>query len=128
MFKRKAEDAGGVAKEQKVEPIPRVLPQNTITLNFTQRTWEEISPTKLYYLPLSQTVKYMMDPAMLSQFSKFKNMWETMTINDVGFRISNCILLQDDLRVQNNTPTDATAFTQVCYMIHYTPHRQNQFF
>lgn len=128
MFKRKAEDEGGVAKEQKVDPIPRTLPQNTITLNFTQRTWEEIAPGELYYLPLSQTVKYLFDPAQYDQWRKFQNVWETMEINSVKFRCSNLIMLQDDQRVENNTPVDSTVFTQVCYMIHYTPMKQNNYF
>lgn len=116
------------AAEEKTDPIPRHLPENTITLNFTRRSWEEIAPGFLYYLPLCQTLKYMMDDAMQDQFNKFKNTWETMEIHAPHARISNLIMLQDDLRVQNNTPTDATAFTQVVYLLKYCPRGQKQYF
>lgn len=116
------------AKNAKVDPVPRHLPLQTITLNFVQRTWEEISPTELYYLPTCQNPRYMFDPSMESQFRKFSGLWESMTLNEVGFKMSNLIMLQDDLRVQNNTPTDATAFTQVVYLIHFTPFTQKQYF
>lgn len=132
MFKRKGNDNNAegapAAKEQKTEPIPRHLPENVITLNFSRRGWEEIAPGFLYYLPLCQTPKYMFDQAMVNQFRKFDNMWETMEILSPSAKISNLIMLQDDLRVQNNTPTDATAFTQVVYMLKYCPVGQKQFF
>lgn len=132
MFKRKSNDndseGAPAAKEQKVDPIPRQLHENTITLNFVQRSWEEIAPGMLYYLPLCATPKYMFDAAMKNQFFKFSDMWETMEIHQPKARFTNLIMLQDDLRVQNNTPTDATAFTQVVYMIKYSPVGQKQYF
>lgn len=132
MFKRKSNDnnveGASAAKEQKVEPIPRVLPENVITLTFVQRGWEEIAPGFLYYLPLCQSPKYMFDAAMTRQYNKFKDLWETMEIMTPKCRITNLIMLQDDLRVQNNTPTDATAFTQVVYMLKYCPKNQKQYF
>lgn len=132
MFKRKSNDnapeGAPATKEVKVEPIPRVLPENTITLNFVCRGWEEIAPGYLYYLPLCQTPKYMFDTAMVNQFKKFEDLWETMEIINPQARISNLIMLQDDLRVQSSTPTDATAFTQVVYLLKYCPRGQKQYF
>lgn len=137
MLKRKAEGGGdegpskknqGIASEGKVNPIPRHLPLQSITLNFYQSTWEEIAPGNLYYLPLSQNPKYMFDVMMERQFNKFRNLWGTMEIHHPKVRISNLIMLQDDLRVQNNTPTDATAFTQVVYMIKYCPKGLKNYF
>lgn len=131
MFKRSADnnaEGAPAAKEQKTEPIPRQLKENCITLNFTLRRWEEIAPGSLYYLPLCQNPLYMFDAAMLKQLKKYKDIWETMEIISPKARVSNLIMLQDDLRVQNNTPTDATAFTQVVYMIQYNPTGMKNYF
>lgn len=139
MFRRKVEasteDSGMASKggpataaETKVAPIPRHLPLQYITLNFKQTTWEEIAPGNLYYLPIHQNPKYMFDQADINHFNKFSNTWHTMVIHAPHVKMSNLIMLQDDLRVQNNTPTDATAFTQVCYLMEYIPKSQKQYF
>lgn len=138
MLKRKSEGGGdespakktqtGIASEAKTDPIPRHLPLQSITLNFSQLTWEEVAPGQLYYLPICQNPKYMFDAAMTKQFLKFKELWGTMEIHTPSIRLSNLTMLQDDLRVQNNTPTDATAFTQVLYLIKYCPKGLKQFF
>lgn len=129
MFKRKANTAEEPeTTNEVVQPIPRHIPSQSVTLNFTMRTWEEIAPGKLYYLPLCQNPKYMMDKCMLNQFNQFANLWATMEIHQPKVRMSNFIMLQDDLRVQNNTPTDATAFTQVVYMLHYKPKAHQMYF
>lgn len=138
MFKRKAEGTnsenpakkGGpqTAAEEKTDPIPRHLPDNVVTLNFACRNWQEFAPEKLYYLPLNQTIKYMFDTAMINQLDKYKHLWHTMEILDVGYELSDLLMLQDDLRVQNSTPTDATAFTQVVYIVEYTPAAQINYF
>lgn len=128
-FKKSLQQGGPVtAAEEKVDPIPRHLPSQSVTLNFTQRTWEELGPGELLYLQLAQTPRYMFDDAMRNQFNKFKELWHTMEIHKPRARISNLIMLQDDLRVQSNTPTDATAFTQVVYLLKYCPKGQKQYF
>lgn len=127
MFKRSAE-TGSEPPAKKTEPIPRNLRPSSIHLNFVCKTWEEIAPGNLYYLPLCQNPKYMFDQASINQFNKFREMWHTMEIHTPKARISNLIMLQDDLRVQNNTPTDATAFTQVVYLMKYCPKGQKQYF
>ncbi|DAC81759.1 TPA_asm: vP1 [Dog feces bidnaparvovirus] len=109
-------------------PIPRDIPSQSVTLNFTQRSWEEIGPGELYYLPICQNPYYMMDECMINQFRSFDGLWSTMEISTPHVKMSNLIMLQDDLRVQNNTPTDATAFTQVVYLIHYVPKNQQMYF
>lgn len=114
--------------ETAVQPIPRHLPSQSVTLNFTMRTWEEVAPGKLYYLPICQNPLYIMDKCMLNQFYQFSSLWATMEIHKPQVKLSNFIMLQDDLRVQNNTPTDATAFTQVVYMLHYQPKNQQMYF
>nr|WAX26045.1 MAG: major capsid protein [Army ant associated bidensovirus 3] len=129
MFKRKGGDGDEPsAKNVKVDPIPRTLPSQSITIPLVQRTWEEIAPGELYYLPLCQTPRYMLDEAMLNQLGKFKELWHTMEIHKPQVRITNLTMLQDDLRVQTNTPTDATAFTQVIYLVSYKPSAQKQYF
>lgn len=135
MLKRKATDqeggpqAKGVpAADDKVNPIPRHLPEKSVTLHFTRRTWEEFAPGVLYYLPTTVGPKYMFNLQMKNQFLKFRGLWETMQIHTPKARISNLIFLQDDLRVQSSTPTDATAFTQVCYLVHFSPKAGQQYF
>lgn len=135
MFKRKAEGGGDESSSKKnqgadttVAPIPRHIPTQSVTLNFVQRTWETIAPGILYYIPLCQTPKYMFDAASIKQLKRFKNLWGTMEIHNPHVKFSNLIMLQDDLRVQNNTPTDATAFTQVVYLAKYCPKAQKEFF
>nr|QTE03889.1 MAG: VP1 [Tarsiger cyanurus densovirus] len=128
MLKRKNE-TGEEGPEKKIAPIPRHLPQQSITLNFVCRSWETLAPGELLYLPLCQTPKYMMDDMSRACFNQFAaSMWGTLEIHNPSFRIANIIFLQDDLRVQSSTPTDATAFTQVCYLIQYSPTRNAEYF
>lgn len=106
----------------KTDPIPRPLYEQSVTLTFKRLTWETIAPQELKYLPLCMTPKYMLTPADQVKIKRFEStMWSTMTIEKVQARATNLVMLQDDLRVQSNTPTDATAFTQVIYLIHYCP-------
>lgn len=126
MSKRKAVEAP--SGEAVIDPIPRHLPLQSVTLNFTQRTWETFKPGQLYYLPICQTPRYMFDHSMYNQFSKFREMFGTMEIHQPRVRMSNFIFLQDELRVQAGTPTDSTAYTQVMYMVDFQPKGQNMFF
>lgn len=125
---------GGVAKgmpggqDDKTNPIPRQLKVQEITLHFVQRSWEEIGPGELKYLPLSQTPYYMFDQAMLGQLYKFKNLWATAYYHTPKARMSNLIMLQDDLINQGGTPMETTAFTQACYMLKYQPTKQQMYF
>lgn len=132
--KKAAGGGGGVglkgmpASENKTDPIPRPIRENEITLHFNQVTWEEIGPSELKYLPLCQTPYYMMDPATLKLLNKFKGLWSTAKYHTPKARISNIIMLQDDLINQGGTPMETTAFTQACYMLEYQPIGQTQFF
>ena len=125
-LKRKQDEPKG--REQVEDPIPRPLPLQSITLNFKQMTWQEIAPGKMYYLPMSYTPYPMFDEHMKRQFAKFALVAESIQVHTPHIKISNLIMLQDDLRVQNSTPTDATAFTQVCYMMHWVPRHHQQGF
>lgn len=135
MLKRKSDGGGDESSGKKAQgaevtqqPIPRHLPTKHVTLNFYQKTWEEIAPGRMYYLPLCQNPKYMFDPAMRNQMGKFRELWGTMEIHKPKYRLSRLTMLQDDLRVQNNTPTDATAFTQVLYLMKFCPKGMKQYF
>lgn len=127
-------DGGGGSKggmnviNQKVDPIPRNLKVQEVTLHFTQRSWEEIGPGELKYLPLCQTPYYMLDEAMKKQLLNFKDLWSTMEIHQPSARITNMIMLQDDLVNQGGTPMETTAFTQVCYLLRFNPTKQTQYF
>lgn len=128
MFKRKHEEEVAPS-EEKQSPIPRVMiPENVIPLRFVQRGFYEFAPGKLYYPLICQTIKYMFDDAYKNQLAKFSALNYGFTISTPKLRISNLIMLQDDLRVQSSTPTDATAFTQVNYLLEYMPRGQKQFF
>lgn len=131
---KKSAGSGGMLKgmpgnsDDKVDPIPRNLKLQEITLHFTQRTWEEIGPGQLKYLPLCYTPYYMFDEAMKAQLAKFKDLWATAYYHTPKARLSNIIMLQDDLINQGGTPLETTAFTQACYMLKYTPTKQAQYF
>lgn len=135
-MKRSTNDEGSPSKKgsptpaaaEKTDPIPRLLTERYIPLHFSQRSWEQIKPGELWMLPTVYNPLYMMDPAQLDIFRKYKNLKYTWSIHEPCFRMSNLIMLQDDVRVQASTATDATAFTQVCYMIHYQPKRITEYF
>lgn len=119
----------GIASgEKKVEPIPRPLRENEITLHFNQVTWEEIGQGQLKYLPLCQTPYYMMDPGSLKLLNKYKGLWSTAEYHTPRVRIYDLMLLQDELTNQGGTPLETTAFTQACYMVEFEPIGQTQFF
>lgn len=135
MFKRPAADSAPPAKggpgaqcEEKTDPIPRQLPVNSVTLNFSQRGWDSFVPGKLYMFLAQRSPKYMFDANNVKLFNKFKNLWHTMEIHQPTLKLSNFIFLQDDIRVQAGTPVDATAFTQVNYFISYEPRFNRKYF
>lgn len=133
MLKRKADQGSGEGEakrscDDKTDPIPRNFKSHSVTLNFKKYTFEQIAPDQLLYLPHCQTPAWIMDVPQLDALNKFKDLGYTMEIHTPKLQLSNLIFLQDDLRVQSNTPTDATAFTQVNYLIHYTPAHQNNYF
>nr|QTE03836.1 MAG: VP4 [Periparus ater densovirus] len=135
MFKRGSEGGApagkggpGTQAEEKTDPIPRHIPLNSVTLNFVQRGWTNVAPGRLYYAVGGQTPKYLFDDTNINLFNKFKPLYYTMQLHPHKLKISNLIMLQDDLRVQSNTPTDATAFTQVNYLMQYCPKGMKQYF
>lgn len=129
-----AEESGGGsgnnmnAINAKVDPIPRPIKTQSVTLTFRQRTWEEIGPGELKYLPLCQTPYYMLDEANKNLIREYKKLWSTAIYHQPKARITNLIMLQDDLVNQGGTPMETTAFTQVCYMLKMTPTHQQQYF
>lgn len=109
-------------------PIPRQFKENSIVLHFTNRTWETVTPGELSYLPLCQTPYYMLNQADKNKLASFKDITVTWELLDVNAKISNLIMLQDDLTSQGGTPIETTAFTQSCYMIHFTPTFEENYF
>ena len=144
MYKRAAEDAGeeGPAKkaapgkgsgggqraEEVVNPIPRQFKTNSITLHFTQRTWEEIGPGDLKYFPICQNPLILMDKFHIKMFNKFFPLCSTYEIHQPKVRISNILMLQDNLTTQAGTPKSDTIYTQACYLLMFTPNRMNNWF
>nr|WGZ60559.1 VP1 [Densovirinae sp.]WGZ60563.1 VP1 [Densovirinae sp.] len=124
MLKRAAAGGDGNEKGSKqpaIEPIPRGVRLNHVTLHFTQRSWEEIGPAELKYLPLCSSPYYMFDETMFKKLSAFDQLWQSMEIHHPKARITNLIMLQDDLVNAGGTPMETTAFTQACYLMKYTP-------
>lgn len=121
---------GGAAAtlSDKTQPIERPIRMSKAVFTFNCCTWEEVGAGELKYLPLCQTPYYMMGPEHHELWNKYKGLWTTMKIHAPKARISNLIMLQDDLINQGGTPLETTAFTQVCYMLKYTPRRNTQFF
>lgn len=131
---KKSAGTGGALKgmpgdrDDKTNPIERPLHLQSVTLHFTQRTWEELGAGELKYLPLSQTPYYMLDQASKNQLLKFENIWSTMYLHQPHAKISNLLMLQDDLINQGGTPLETTAFTQACYMMTYQPNKISNYF
>lgn len=138
MLKRKAPDdqEGGSGKkgcpsdDTKTQLIPRSLPPSSITIHFKLTTWEEFAPGRLYYLPTCVTPKWIVNGNnnLQLQLAQYLPLAQSFEIHTPEVKLSNLIFLQDDLRVQSNTPTDATAFTQVCYLMHFCPTTPTEYF
>lgn len=138
MLKRAAEDSGdqgeakkaagpkgvaggGTKADSVVNPIPRLFSQNSITIHISQRTFEELSPKELKWLPISQYYAAMFDKFHYTQFMKYYDRCCTFTISKPKVRLSNLLMLQDDYTTTAGTPKDVSVFTQACYMMSFTP-------
>ena len=119
---------GGQRAEEVVNPIPRQFKTNSITLHFTQRTWEEIGPGELKYFPICQTPLILMDKFHLKMYNKFYPLCSTYEIHHPKARISNILMLQDNLTTQAGTPKSDTIYTQACYLLMFSPNRMNNWF
>lgn len=113
--------ASGMRADDVVNPIPRLFRQNSKTFHFTQRTFEEIGPGELKWLPVSQYWAAMFDKFHIEQFNTEFKRCSTFQISDPKVRISNLLMLQDEQTTQAGTPKDVSVFTQACYLMHYNP-------
>lgn len=115
-------------KDAKHAPVPRLLSRQSITLHFKNTTWEQIARGELAYVPIHQNPIYMMDSAMMNQYNKFKDIWSTMELHHLNYKMSNFIMLHDDYKVQGGTPVDTTTFVQVNYLLKHEVKGQHEFF
>lgn len=113
--------AAGSKAEDVTNPIPRLFKQNSITIHISQRTFEELGPGELKWLPTSQYYAAMFDKFHYTQFMEYFRRCDSYTITDPKVRMSNLLMLQDDFVTQSGTPRDVSVFTQACYMISYSP-------
>lgn len=113
--------AAGMRADEVKNPIPRLFKQNSITIHITQRTFEEIGPGELKWVPTSQYWASMFDKFHIRQFNTYFNRCSTFSITDPKVRISNILMLQDEQTTQAGTPKDVSIFTQACYLMHYQP-------
>lgn len=90
-----------------VSPIPRGLRSSSITINLSQRSWEEISSTALYYVALSQSLWAMIDDENIRQLLQWFGRCKTFCLNKVWWKASNFIILNDILGTGAN-PTEVT--------------------
>lgn len=145
MLKRAAEDQGespeakkqaapgkgssvGMKADQVSNPIPRLFKQNSITIHITQRTFEEIGPGELKWIPTCQYWAAMFDRFHERQFNTYYNRCSTYQITDPKVRISNILMLQDEQTSSSGTPKDVSVFTQACYLMHYQPRGMKNWF
>lgn len=113
--------AAGMRADDVTNPIPRLFKQNSITIHITQRTFEEIGPGELKWIPTCQYYAAMFDRFHARQFENYYKRCSTFQITDPKIRISNVLMLQDEQTTSSGTPKDVSVFTQACYLMHYQP-------
>lgn len=113
--------SAGMRADQVVNPIPRLFSQNSITIHITQRTFEEIGPGELKWIPTCQYYAAMFDKFHARMFKNYYSRCSTFQISDPKIRISNILMLQDEQTTASGTPKDVSVFTQACYLMHYQP-------
>lgn len=120
--------AAGMRADEVINPIPRLFKQNSITIHISQRTFEEIAPGELKWVPTSQYWAAMFDKFHMDQFYKYYSRCSTYEITNPKVRLSNLLMLQDEQKTNSGTPTDQSIFTQACYLIHYEPKGMKNWF
>lgn len=118
----------GARAETVSNPIPRLFKTQTLTFHFTQRTWEEVGPGELLYLPSCSSPVWLFDAPARAILSKYVDSASIYQINEIKNRVSNILMLQDEIQVQGGTPKEVSAYTQACYLIHYNPKRIQNWF
>nr|QTE04042.1 MAG: VP [Phylloscopus inornatus densovirus] len=118
----------GARAETVDNPIPRLFKTQTLTFHFTQRTWEEVGPGEMLYLPTCTSPCYMFDNSHLNILKKYLPQCSTFQFHGINAKISNILMLQDEIKTESGTPKDVTAYTQACYLLHYNPTRTHNWF
>ena len=98
----------GIPAEESVSSISRPLPYKHVTFLFLQRSWEELD-TSLSTLARTITLLPVLDDEMIKVIKS--------VLPCLGFRvhtphvkISNFIILTDELSVKANTPMEVSSF------------------
>lgn len=129
--KQKAPGKGsstGMKADDVDNPIPRLFRENTITIHISQRTFEEIGPGQLKWVPTSQYWAAMFDKFHWLQFKTYFDRCSTFEISNPKVRLSNLLMLQDEQTTEANTPKDVSIFTQACYLLHLEPNSPKNWF
>lgn len=122
-----AEGAGGAApggvnqQDTDISPIPRPIRRRSLTFPFIQRSWEEIGTDSLYYVPLCMYPGAMMDIQMNSLWNQFIDITKSFRIEGCKFRLSNWIVVNDELQTTGGAIAEESSIVQRSKIIHFTP-------
>lgn len=120
--------SSGARAETVKNPIPRLFSTQTLTFHFTQRTFEEVGPGELLYLRTCTSPIFMLDQSHMNIINRYMPNASTFQVHQPQAKVSNILMLQDEIKTESGTPRDVTAYTQACYLIKYTPTRINNWF
>nr|DAC81434.1 TPA_asm: VP [Tasmanian devil feces monodnaparvovirus 2] len=102
-------------------PIPRGPSTKSLCMCFYQRSWEEISSQKLSYLPQSLTPLSFFDGQQLQIIDKMLDAGFLFEIEHMGIKISNFIVLNDQLAASGDTPQEISSVVQRAKIVQFTP-------
>ncbi|KAJ9601468.1 hypothetical protein L9F63_000385 [Diploptera punctata] len=110
----------GTQPGESVSPVARPLPYKHVTFTFVQRSWEEID-TSMSTLPITLALLPMLDDEMITVIKSVLPCSLGYRIHNPHVKISNFIILTDELQIRGNTPTELASFVQQSKIIHYMP-------
>ncbi|XP_046391510.1 uncharacterized protein LOC124159636 [Ischnura elegans] len=110
----------GIPEGESESPMERPIPFNHVTFTFRQRSWEEID-CSLKTLPLTIALHSMLDDEMIDVISNVLPTCLGFRIHKPMVKISNFIVLTDEITVRSNSPTEMSSFVQQSKIIHFMP-------
>jgi len=110
----------GIPAGESVSPVPRPLPYKHVTFSFVQRSWEELD-SSLSTLPITIALLPVLDDEMIKVIKSVLPCCLGFRVHTPHVKISNFIILTDELSVKANTPMEMSSFVQQSKIIHYMP-------
>ena len=99
----------GLRAGESILPILWPLPYKHVTFLFVQRSWEELD-TSLSTLPITIALLPVLDDEMITVIK---------LVLPCYVKLSNFIMLTDELSLRANTPTEISSFVKQSKLIHY---------